>query len=137
MENTVAETATVVTTAVPFTFWTFLLDVFSIFIFVLWFWLIITVMIDLFRRHDTSGFAKVLWVIFMVVLPFLGVFAYLLTQSGGMAERQQAQVKQAQDHLRHVVGYSVADELEKLSKLKAAGTITEAEYSRLRAKVLA
>lgn len=137
MDNAVVETTTAAAMTAPFTFWTFLLDVFAIFVFILWFWLIITVILDLFRRHDTSGVAKVLWVILLVVLPFVGVFAYLLTQSGGMAERNQAQTKAAQDHLRHVVGFSVADELDKLGRLKAAGSLTEAEYSRMRAKLLA
>ena len=137
MDNT-AETAaeTAAQTAAPFTFWMFLLDVFAIFIFILWFWLIITVMIDLFRRHDVSGFAKVLWVILLVVFPFIGVFGYLLTQGTGMARRNQAQAEQARDELRGIVGFSAADEIEKLGKLKAAGTITEAEYSRMRAKLV-
>ena len=70
MDTTAVETAAETT---AFTFWTFLLDVFSIFVFILWFWLIITIMIDLFRRHDISGFGKVIWVIFLVLLPFIGV----------------------------------------------------------------
>lgn len=122
--------------AASFSFWTFLLDVFSIFVFILWFWLIITIMMDLFRRHDISGFGKVLWAILLIILPFIGVFAYILTQSSSMAERNQAQARHARDELRSVVGFSVSDELEKLGKLKAAGTITEAEYSRLRSKLL-
>ncbi|MER2510742.1 MAG: SHOCT domain-containing protein [Amaricoccus sp.] len=133
MDTTAVETAAETT---AFTFWTFLLDVFSIFVFILWFWLIITIMIDLFRRHDISGFGKVIWVIFLVLLPFIGVFAYVLTQSAGMAERNQAQQKQAREELRGIVGFSVSDEIEKLAKLKASGGITEAEYSRLRAKLL-
>lgn len=119
-----------------FTFWNFLVDLFMIFIFVMWIWLLITVYADLFRRHDVSGFGKVIWVIFLLLLPFLGVFIYLLTQSGGMAERQQARTVEAREELRKFVGYSVADEIEKLGKLKADGTITEAEYSRLRARLL-
>ena len=65
-------------------------DVFAIFMFILWLWLLITITNDLFRRPDVSGFIKVLWVIFLIVLPFIGVFAYLLTQGRGMAERDQA-----------------------------------------------
>lgn len=133
MDTTTVET---VAEASGFTFWTFILDVFAIFIFILWFWLIITIMIDLFRRHDISGLAKVIWAIFLVLLPFLGVFAYLLTQSSGMAERNQTQARQARDELRGIVGFSVSDELDKLAKLKASGAITEAEYSKLRAKLL-
>ncbi len=119
-----------------FTFWNFLVDLFMIFIFVMWIWLLITIYADLFRRHDVSGFGKVIWVIFLLLLPFIGVFAYLLTQGGGMAQRQQARTVEARDELRKFVGYSTADELEKLAKLKAEGTITEAEYSRLRARLL-
>jgi hypothetical protein len=119
-----------------FTFWNFLFDLFTIFLFVMWIWILITIYADLFRRHDVSGFGKVIWVIVLLLLPFLGAFAYLLTQSGGMAERTQARTMQARDELRKFVGYSTADELEKLAKLKAEGSITEAEYSRLRARLL-
>lgn len=116
--------------------WTFLVNVAIIFVFVMWFWLLITVIGDLFRRSDTGGFAKVLWVILLVLLPFLGVFLYLLTQSKGMAERQTRQVAAARDELRQFVGYSPADELEKLDRLKAAGTLSADEHQRLRAKLI-
>jgi hypothetical protein len=119
-----------------FTFANFLVDAFAIFIFLLWLWLLITVFSDLFRRHDISGLAKVLWVIVLVVLPYIGIFAYILTQSSGMAEREVERVKKAQDNLRQIVGFSAADELEKLDRLKSAGTISETEYSRLRARAL-
>jgi hypothetical protein len=119
-----------------FTFPNFLADVFSIFIFVLWFWLLITVFGDLFRRRDISGVGKVIWVIGLVVFPYLGVFVYLISQHRGMAERQSQRAQQARDELRQVVGYSVADEIEKLERLKNAGTITNDEYSRLRARVV-
>ncbi|WP_199556123.1 SHOCT domain-containing protein [Sandaracinobacteroides hominis] len=109
---------------------------FVVFIFVLWLWLLISVIGDLFRRHDIGGFGKVLWIIFLVLLPYLGVFAYILTQGRGMGERQVEQVKQAQKDLREFVGVSPADELEKLEKLKAAGTISPEEFSKLRAKVI-
>jgi hypothetical protein len=119
-----------------FSFRNFLVDAFAIFIFVVWFWLLITVYMDLFRRHDISGWAKAIWVIGLVVFPYLGVLAYLITQSRGMAERNNQQVQQTRDELRKVVGYSAADEIEKLDRLKKAGTITDAEFSRLRAKLL-
>lgn len=118
------------------TFMTFLLDVMIVFVFIMWFWLLITVMSDLFRRDDVGGFGKVLWVIFLVLLPYLGVFAYLLTQGGSMAERNQAQAEKAREQLRSYVGFSPADEIEKLDKLKAAGTISADEYSKLRARAL-
>ncbi len=117
--------------------WTFFVNVAVIFIFVMWFWLLITIIGDLFRRSDVGGFGKVIWIILLVVLPFLGVFLYLLTQSSGMAERSNAQMAKARDDLRQVVGFSIADEIEKLERLKAAGTITEAEYKSLRARALA
>nr|WP_310524653.1 SHOCT domain-containing protein [Polymorphobacter sp.] len=118
------------------TFATFLLDVLIIFVFIMWFWLLITVMGDLFRRDDVGGFGKVIWIIFLVLLPYLGVFAYLLTQGSGMAQRNMAQADKARDQLRSIVGFSAADEIEKLDKLKAAGTISADEYTKLRARAL-
>jgi cbb3-type cytochrome oxidase subunit 3 len=119
-----------------FTFGNFITDAFTIFMFILWFWLLIVVSGDLFRRHDVSGFAKVLWVIAFVLFSYLGVFAYLLTQGRGMAERNRAQATEAREELRHIVGFSAADEIVKLDKLKMAGSITEQEYGRLRAKLV-
>ena len=116
-----------------FTFPNFLADVFSIFIFVLWFWLLITVFGDLFRRRDVSGIGKTIWVIGLIVFPYVGVFIYLISQGRGMAERRTQQAQQARDELRRVVGFSVADELEKLERLKNSNTISNEEYSRLRA----
>lgn len=119
-----------------FSFGNFLLDVFSIFIFVLWFWLLITVISDLFRRHDVSGFGKAIWVIVLVLFPYLGVFIYLISQSWGMAERQSQRAQQAREELRQVVGFSAADEIEKLERLKNAGTISDEEYARLRTRAV-
>jgi hypothetical protein len=119
-----------------FTFTNFVADAFAVFMFVLWFWLFISVAGDLFRRHDVSGFGKVCWVILLIILPYIGIFAYLLTQGRGMAEREQARAKQAQDELRQFAGFSSADEIEKLDRLKAAGSISEQEYGRLRARLV-
>ncbi len=119
-----------------FTFTNFLADAFAIFMFVLWFWLLIIVAGDLFRRYDISGWAKVLWVILLIVLPYIGIFAYLLTQSQGMAERSEARAKEAQSELRRIVGFSAADEIAKLNRLKAEGSISEQEYARLRARLV-
>ncbi|MFC0399100.1 SHOCT domain-containing protein [Paraburkholderia rhizosphaerae] len=119
-----------------FTFSGFIIDVFSIFMFILWFWLFITIAGDLFSRHDISGFMKVIWVIFLIVLPYIGVFAYILTQGRRMAERNHERAQKARDELRQVVGFSVADELEKLDKLKSTGSLTEDEYTRLRTKLV-
>jgi Phospholipase_D-nuclease N-terminal len=117
-----------------FSFTNFLVDVFAVFVFVVWFWLLIIVMMDLFRRHDISGWAKAIWLIALIIFPYLGVLVYLIAQSRGMAERNVQQAQQARDELRRVVGFSVADEIEKLDRLKKAGTITDAEFARLRAK---
>ncbi|MDY0884326.1 SHOCT domain-containing protein [Dongia soli] len=119
-----------------FSFANFVIDVFSIFLFVLWFWLFITIAADLFRRHDISGFSKVLWVILLILLPYIGIFVYVLTQGHGMAERNLNRERQARDELRKVVGYSVADELEKLNRLKSTGDISEQEFARLRARLV-
>src|SRR5262249_42658746 len=119
-----------------FTFSNFLADVVSIFIFVLWFWLLITVFGDLFRRHDISGWAKAIWMIVLIIFPYLGIFIYLITQHRGMAEPQSQRVEQAREDMRHFIGYSVADEVEKLERLKNSGTISNEEYTRLRARVV-
>jgi Phospholipase_D-nuclease N-terminal len=119
-----------------FTFSNFLADVFSIFIFVLWFWLLITVFGDLFRRHDVSGWAKAVWVIVLILFPYLGIFIYLITQHRGMAERQSQRVEQAREDLRHFAGFSVADELERLERLKNSNVISNEEYARLRTRAV-
>jgi cbb3-type cytochrome oxidase subunit 3 len=119
-----------------FTFSNFVADAFTIFMFILWFWLLIVAAGDLFRRHDLSGFAKVLWVIAFILFSYIGVFAYFLTQGRGMAERNQARANEGRDELRRIVGFSVADEITKLDRLKAAGSLTEQEYGCLRAKLV-
>ena len=115
----------------------FLLWMLWIFLFVVWFWLLITIFSDVFRRHDIHGGVKTLWIIFVIVFPFLGIFIYLITQSKGMAERNIAQAQAQQEQLRQMVGTSSADELMKLDQLKASGSITEAEYQTMRAKIIA
>ena len=120
-----------------FTYRNFLMDALAIFVFIVWFWLLITVAADLFRRHDISGWIKALWVIAWIVVPYLGVLAYLIFQGRGMAERNVQQAQQARDELRRVVGFSVADEIEKLNRLKQAGSINDAEFTQLRAKLVA
>ena len=119
-----------------FSFANFLTDVFAVFVFVVWFWLLITVYADVFRRHDISGWGKALWVIVVLVFPYFGVFAYLISQGRGMAERNSLQAQQARDELRRVVGFSAADEIAKLDQLKKSGAITGDEYGRLRAKLV-
>ena len=120
-----------------FTYRNFLLDVLTVFFFVVWFWLLITVFSDLFRRHDVSGWIKAIWVIALIVFPYLAIFAYLITQARGMAERSGQQAQQAREELRRVVGFSAADEIDKLDRLKKSGSITDQEFTRLRAKLVA
>ena len=119
-----------------FTFRNFLLDAFAIFLFIVWFWLLITVASDLFRRRDISGWVKAIWVIGWIVFPYIAVLAYLIFQGRGMAERNVQQADQARDELRRVVGFSAADEIEKLDRLKQAGSISDAEFARLRARLM-
>src|SRR6516162_4179253 len=104
-----------------FTYRNFLMDALAIFVFIVWFWLLITVCADLFRRHDISGWIKAAWVIGFILFPYFGVLAYLIFQARGMAERNVEQAQQARDDLRRVVGFSVADEIHKLDGLKNAG----------------
>ena len=110
------------------------------FAWVIWFWILITVLSDVFRRRDIGGGGKVLWTIFVIILPFLGVFIYLLTQNEGMAARRQEEVERSQgqfnDYVRSVAGGSAA-EIEKAKQLLDSGAITQAEYEALKAKALA
>ena len=119
-----------------FTYRNFLMDMIAVFAFVVWFWLLVVIFSDLFRRHDISGWAKALWVLALILISYLGIFAYLITQGRGMAERNAQQAQQARDELRRVVGFSVADEITKLDQLKKSRSITDAEYGRLRAKLV-
>ena len=119
-----------------FTYRKFLMDVLAIFIFIVWFWLLITVFADLFRRHDISGWIKAIWVIALIIFLYIAILAYLIFQGRGMAERNVLQAQQARDELRRVVGFSVADEIQKLDGLKKSGSISDAEFSRLRARLI-
>ena len=119
-----------------YTYSNFLAQMVGIFLFVVWFWLLIVVFGDLFRRQDISGWGKALWVIGLLIFSYLGLFVYMITQGRGMAERNNQQAQQARDELRRVVGFSVADELQKLEALKKSGSITEAEFARFRAKLV-
>ena len=117
--------------------WTMLI----FFAWIIWFWLLITVFADVFRRHDTSGFAKVLWIIFVIVLPFLGVFIYLIVNHDGMTQRSmnEAQTQRAQmdDYVRTVASSGgAAGEIEKAKGLLDSGAITQAEFDALKAKAL-
>jgi hypothetical protein len=118
-------------------FWTML----WFFAFFIWIWLLIVVFSDIFRSHDMGGFAKALWVIFVVILPFLGILVYLIARGGKMHERaaeQAAQQQKAFDkYVKETAGASSsADELSKLADLKASGAITDAEFETAKAKIL-
>jgi hypothetical protein len=119
-----------------FTYRNFLMDVLAIFIFIVWFWLLIVVFGDLFRRHDISGWTKAVWVIALIVFSYIAVLAYLIFQGRGMAERNVQQAQLARDELRRVVGFSLADEIQKLDGLKKAGSISDAEFATLRARLV-
>ena len=119
-----------------FTYRNFLLDALTIFFFIVWFWLLITVASDLFRRRDISGWVKAIWVIGWIIFPMICVLAYLIFQGRGMAERNMQQAQQQRDELRKIVGFSAADEIDKLGRLKQAGSISDAEFARLRARLV-
>jgi Phospholipase_D-nuclease N-terminal len=119
-----------------FTYRNFLMDALTIFIFVVWFWLLISVARDLFRRHDISGWGKAIWVIALIIFPYISVFIYLISQGRGIGERDAQAAQQARDELKRVVGYSAADEIEKLDRLKKAGSISNEEFARLRTKLV-
>ena len=119
-----------------YTYSNFLANAVAIFAFIVWFWLLVVIYADLFRRHDISGWGKALWVLALVLTSYIGIFAYLITQGRGMAERNAQQAQQAREELRRTVGFSVADELTKLDQLKKSGSITDAEFQRLRAKLV-
>jgi Short C-terminal domain/Phospholipase_D-nuclease N-terminal len=117
-------------------FWTMLI----FFFWVIWIWILVTVLIDVFRRHDISGWGKAAWTLFVIVLPYLGVFIYLITQGTGMAERRADEVRASQasfdDYVRGVSGGSAA-EIAKAKELLDSGAIDQAEFEQLKSRALA
>ena len=113
---------------------------FEFFLWVLWIWLLIWIFIDIFRSHDLSGWAKALWVIFVVILPFLGVLVYLIVRGGQMHERAERQAKRQDEawrsYVQQAAGTSTADQLTKLADLRDRGVISADEFEREKAKVL-
>jgi Phospholipase_D-nuclease N-terminal len=113
------------------------------FLWVIWFWLLIKVFADIFRRHDIGGGAKTLWIIFVIILPFLGVFIYLITQNNQIADRDAAQIADSQrqfdSYVRTVAtsGGGAAGEIAEAKKLLDAGTITQSEFDAIKTKALA
>jgi hypothetical protein len=119
-------------------FWTILM----IFLWVLWFWVLITVFIDLFRSRDLSGWAKALWFLFILVIPLIGVLVYLIARGDKMHEHavQQAQIQdqQMRRYVQDAAGpQSSADQLAKLADLRQRGVITADEFDREKTKILA
>jgi hypothetical protein len=113
-----------------------------LFFLIVFFWLLITVFADLFRDHSLSGWAKAAWILFVVILPMLGVLVYFIARGGGMQERAIAEQKHAQQSFNSYVKEQVAtatpaEELEKLAKLHDAGKLSDDEFNSLKAKVLA
>jgi hypothetical protein len=127
-------------TSYPFAdvMWTMLV----FFLWVLWFWLLFTVFADVFRRHDISGWGKTAWLIFVIILPFLGVFIYLIAESKGMAQRNIDRANEAQTQFNDYVRQAAASggsagEIAKAKELLDSGAITQAEFDSLKQKALA
>jgi predicted acylesterase/phospholipase RssA len=112
----------------------------EIFFFVIWIWILITILGDLFRDHQMSGWGKAAWVLFLVVIPFLTGLIYLIVRGEGMRERAikaQAEAKQHMDaYIREQAHASPADDLHKLHELKEKGALSDEEYQRAKAKLL-
>jgi len=116
---------------------------FEIFMFVVWFWLLMTIASDLFRDHEASGVSKALWIVLLLLLPGFGVLAYLIVRGGGMSVRAARSMREAQErfdaHVRAVAGTapSPAEQIQRAKALLDAGTIDAGEFDRLKAKALA
>jgi len=117
-----------------------LLTTLAIFFFVIWIWIVITILMDIFRDHEMSGWAKAVWVLFLIFIPFLTAFIYLIVRGSGMRERaikEQADAKKHFDeYVRETATVSPVDELHKLDQLKQSGGITEEEYNKMKAKII-
>ena len=118
-------------------FWTIV----EIFLWVIWFWILITIFIDIFRSHDLNGWGKALWFIFVLFIPLIGVLVYLIARGGKMHERAVQQAQQQQEQFRSYVqetaaSGNTADQLAKLADLRDRGVITPEEFEREKAKVL-
>lgn len=118
-----------------------LLLTFEIFFFVIWIWILVTILTDLFRDHEISGWSKAAWVLFLVFIPFLTALIYLIARGNGMRDRTikaQAEAKQHMDaYIREQAHVSPADELHKLNELKEKGAISAEEFEKAKAKLLA
>jgi len=123
-----------------YTFLDVLWSMIIFFAFVIWIWLLITVFADIFRRRDCGGFTKALWIIFVIVLPYLGVLIYLIAEHNGMADRSMKQVQdvqaQQEAYIKSVAGSSPADQIAQAKQLLDSGAITQAEFDAIKAKAL-
>jgi hypothetical protein len=110
------------------------------FLFVIWIWILITVFADIFRRRDIGGGMKAVWIIFVIILPYLGVFIYLIAEGHHMAERNAEQMQSARaqqdEYIKSVAGSSAADQISQAKSLLDSGAITQAEFDGLKAKAL-
>ena len=117
-----------------------LLTVLEIALLVIWIWILITIMIDIFRDHELSGWAKAAWVFFLIFVPFLTALIYLIARGHGMRDRaiqHQAELQKASErYIKDVAGTSPVDELHKLSELKDKGSISQEEYDKLKAQIV-
>jgi Short C-terminal domain/Phospholipase_D-nuclease N-terminal len=126
-----------------YTFGQVMWSMFVFFMWILFFWLLFTVFGDLFSRHDIGGGSKALWTILVIILPFLGIFIYLIVNGRGMGERAQAKAQSQQASMDAYVksvagsGGSASDQISQAKALLDAGTITQAEFDQLKAKALA
>jgi hypothetical protein len=119
-----------------------LLVAFEVFFFVIWIWILITILSDLFRDHELSGWAKAAWVLFLVFIPFVTALIYLIARGSGMRERTIKAQAEAKQHFDSYVreqaqGGSAADELHKLNELKEKGALSSEEFDKAKAKLLA
>jgi hypothetical protein len=127
--------------AADYPFLDILWTMFIFFLFVIWIWILITVFADIFRRRDISGLGKTAWIVFAILLPFLGVFVYLITQNVGMTERHlqraRAERDRFDDSVRQAASGGAAAEIERAKQLLDTGAITQAEFDALKGKALA
>jgi hypothetical protein len=113
-----------------------LITVVAIFFLVIWFWILVTIISDLFRDHELSGWWKAGWVFLLLVIPFLTMFVYLIARGNGMRDRSIQAQAEMRDQLIAQTGASPAVEIAKLDELKKSGSITDAEYKKLKGKVI-
>jgi hypothetical protein len=130
---------TMIATSYPFleVFWTMLI----FFAFVVWIWILFTVFADIFRRHDIGGFAKAVWIVFVIALPYLGVFVYIIAEHSGMTERsirqQETAKAQMDQYVRSVAQSDPTEQIAKGEELLKQGTISQAEFDQIKKRALA